>query len=383
MPARQIHVTVPLEYEQYVVDALEALPQSKHVVSFEARSAVMVVCRAREKHVGRVLNRLEQLGCGTRFGTIDVLTLTMSKPRLDAGEGAGGAARKKRRRYAVKDRMAIEEVEDFIDSGLSHLSFDYLLQNACAAVIAGVGLLTNSSVLVVASMIVSALMVPMVACVWWQIQRRYEAAWKAFRTVVVGMVVVFAVGCACALAVVYTSHDVNKWATDQITQRGTASGLLVGVAVAVPSGVATGVAATQGQASALVGIGVAASLLPPLVASAIALVLGLVEHSRTGRHDNLDTSMYAMLLFLINWVLIHGFGYVTLLIKGIRPVQTSATPAPPGTALPDMAPYARTAGSAPSSVHTDDLSYLEAPPARVGVLGGPDTEPLRRPLLDD
>ena len=55
--------------------------------------------------------------------------------------------------------MAVEEIYEAVDSQ-SHLTFDYLLFCFVAAMISGVGLITESSVTVVASMLVSPLMGP-------------------------------------------------------------------------------------------------------------------------------------------------------------------------------------------------------------------------------
>ena len=50
------------------------------------------------------------------------------------------------------ERLSYEEIYDFVDSQL-HLTFDYLALIIVGALIAGVGLLTDSPVSVVASMV--------------------------------------------------------------------------------------------------------------------------------------------------------------------------------------------------------------------------------------
>ena len=68
-------------------------------------------------------------------------------------------AKRKKRKYKVTDRMAVEEIYESVDSQC-HLTFDYLLFCFVAAMISGVGLIQDSSVTVVASMLVSPLMGP-------------------------------------------------------------------------------------------------------------------------------------------------------------------------------------------------------------------------------
>src|SRR4051812_16501901 len=61
------------------------------------------------------------------------------------------------------DRMSTEEIYELVDSNL-HLTFDFLSILTVAAVIAAVGLITDSAVLVVA-MVISPLMGPILGIV--------------------------------------------------------------------------------------------------------------------------------------------------------------------------------------------------------------------------
>lgn len=74
-----------------------------------------------------------------------------TKPLISTLSSQAG---KKKRKYKLSDRMTVEEIFENVDSQ-SHLTFDYLMMVVVAAIIAGVGLISDSSVTVVASMLVS------------------------------------------------------------------------------------------------------------------------------------------------------------------------------------------------------------------------------------
>lgn len=361
MPSRQLHVTVPLEYEQYVVDALEDVRDAHNVASFPGRSAALIICRTRDKHAGRVIHALERIGVGHRFGTIDVLTLQMSKPRVGLAHGEG-QQRESKKRYRAADRMTTEEIYEFVDSQ-SHLTFDYLALTSAAAIIAAVGLLTNSSVLVVASMLVAPLMGPILGTTFGAVVHDRVLVWKGLRNEVVGILLTFGWGCFCAIAVAYT-ETIEDWTTYQMTQRGTYGSLLAGVAVAIPSGVGVAIAATSGGFSALVGVAISASLLPPIVNSGVALTFGLVEHSRTGETHHLQIAMISFTLFLINWLFIFMFAVIVFYIKRVRPLKGHTPDLFRSTSVPGRyATFSREVTNdsvyngedAASSLNTDDL----------------------------
>ena len=69
---------------------------------------------------------------------------------------------KKRAWTSVQDRLSVEEIYEIID-GDSHLTFDFCLNTFYAAIIAALGLATDSGPTVVASMLISPLMGPIMA----------------------------------------------------------------------------------------------------------------------------------------------------------------------------------------------------------------------------
>ena len=104
------------------------------------------------KFMPRILDAFEKLGIGETIGEVDVIPLQTVKP-ITLG------ASKKKKEYRVDDRLTVEEVYSVIDEG-THLTFDYMLNTFYAAMIAAIGLASDSAPTVVASMLISPLMGP-------------------------------------------------------------------------------------------------------------------------------------------------------------------------------------------------------------------------------
>lgn len=134
------------------MEVINRLARERHVcglADFEGSCATMISFKAPEKHLGDVLEDLHRIGVGVNFGSIDIWALQSTKPIMASYATAPGP---KRRNYRVHDRMTVEEIFASVDEQ-SHLTFDYLCNTFVAALIAAVGLLTDSSVTVVASMV--------------------------------------------------------------------------------------------------------------------------------------------------------------------------------------------------------------------------------------
>lgn len=200
----------------------------------------------------------------------------------------------------VRSRMTVDEIFSQIDSS-SKLTFDYVFMVIAAAAIAAAGLIEDSSVTVVASMLLSPLMSPILAITFGLAVGHAGLTRRGLRNELVGVAVSLGVGLCVgsALAPVFGPHAFNKgvldphrsvdgesWAalgvnvswpyvleSTQIRSRGSASSLVSGTLVAVPSGFAVVLAITGGSTNALVGVAIAAALLPPIVNAGLCFSL--------------------------------------------------------------------------------------------------------------
>ncbi|XP_046993930.1 uncharacterized protein LOC124606011, partial [Schistocerca americana] len=167
---------------------------------------------------------------------------------------------------SVRSKLTVKQVVDGVRNG-AELSFDYLLLVLTADIIAAVGLLENNSVNIVAAMLVSPLMGPVMAMTFGTI----IADWKLFkiglRSEAIGLLLSTLFGFIFGLLLGTTESPwgYGDWPTEEMKGRGNYRSLWVGVMWALPSGTGVALALLQGSAGPLIGVAISASLLPPAV----------------------------------------------------------------------------------------------------------------------
>ena len=194
----------------------------------------------------------------------------------------------------VRSRMSIDEIFLQIDSS-SRLTFDYVAMLIAASALAAAGLVQDSSVTLVASMLVSPLMSPILAITFGLAVGNAALTRRGLRNELVGVLLCLLIGLTIGsvLAPILGPHAFNGeldggvWAayagsnaswpyrleSTQIRSRGSAASLISGTVIALPSGFALVLAMTGGSQNALVGVAIAAALLPPIVNAGLCFAL--------------------------------------------------------------------------------------------------------------
>ncbi len=315
---RLVHVTVPHGRVNEVVNCLRDMPFVHGLSVNRGLDLTLVTLRCKDKLVRNVIKNLANMGCGTQWGIIDVLAMQMTKPRLAVAyrDPTESERKRKRKKYAVTDRQTIEEIYEIVDSGM-HLTFDYMALTVVAAMISGVGLLTNSSVTVVASMLVSPLMGPIVGITFGYLTNDTVMVLKSMRNEIIGVALTFLVGVLMAICTLMSNK--NFGITFEMSSRGEYLALLAGVFIASPSGVGVALSVANTNINSLVGVAISAALLPPIVNSGLCIVYGLHRKNQGLAEENLflRTSGISMCLFLINWILIFVFALAAFHVKGL------------------------------------------------------------------
>jgi len=147
--------------------------------------------------------------------------------------------------------------------------------------LAGVGLLTNNTVVIVASMLVSPIMGPILATTFGLVLKDRELAlrygvWNEVLSLLLCIVVGFCLGFFAVFALAEGGDPIvlgrgqnYDFPTNEMSGRATWSGILVGLAIAIPSGGGVGLSVLNHNTSSLVGVAISASLLPPAVNAGI------------------------------------------------------------------------------------------------------------------
>lgn len=192
---------------------------------------------------------------------------------------------------SIRSRLMVFQVVQAIRSQ-SSITFDFVVLVIIASVLASLGLLENSSVILVASMLISPLMGPILAIVF-GLCIHDRSLWRSgVRSEFFGLFVCLTCGFFIGLV---TSIFETKWGsstsfpTPEMKARGHFARLSVGGLIAVPSGAGVALSVLGGNAGSLVGVAISASLLPPAVNSGLLLGYSLLTAalpSLFGRHSN-------------------------------------------------------------------------------------------------
>ncbi|UJR07157.1 hypothetical protein I4U23_011445 [Adineta vaga] len=168
---------------------------------------------------------------------------------------------------SVQARLMVHQVIAGIRDA-SVLSFDFVLLLSLASMLAAVGLLENSSVILVASMLVSPLMNPIMGIVF-GISVHEKSLWRqGVRNELIGLVLCILWGFVIGLCTTYAGTNwgsSSSFPTPEMKSRGDLKRLWVGVLIALPSGAGVALSILGGNTGSLVGVAISASLLPPAV----------------------------------------------------------------------------------------------------------------------
>lgn len=160
----------------------------------------------------------------------------------------------------------------------SQFSFTYNTLLLVSSVLAGLGLCNNSSTTIIASMLVSPLMGPVVAMAYGATVHDWKLVCTSLRTELLSLLVCIFIGAIIGVTCGMWSDLANAWPTPEMIFRSTWQELFISMPVAFFSGLAVAVSLVNGNstdsepASGLVGVAISASLLPPAVNAGILWV---------------------------------------------------------------------------------------------------------------
>ena len=149
---KQVQITVPYEKTESVFDFVIDTLGINNVTKMNTDNAHLLYFRIPDGQVNEAIEKLKSRGVGVEYGFIDILDLKATLPR-EAEE----VSDTKIQRDAT---LAVEEIYENVKKQAS-LSFDFIAFSILAAAMAGFGLIQNNTTVIVASMLLSPLMGPM------------------------------------------------------------------------------------------------------------------------------------------------------------------------------------------------------------------------------
>ena len=199
-------------------------------------------------------------------------------------------------------------------------TFDYLCLVIVASIIAAFGLTINSPVIVVASMLVSPIMGPILAMTFGTIVQDWPLTTLGVKNELISLGLCVLVGFVVGLGVT-PFYDLP---TDEMASRGTPEGLLIGIFIALPSGVGVALSVLGNNTTSLVGVAISASLLPPAVNTglsfAIAAIGPVLKGNEVVASELMIIGTLSLTLTLINILCVYLAALGMFKIKEIAPI---------------------------------------------------------------
>jgi uncharacterized hydrophobic protein (TIGR00271 family) len=265
-----LRLIVPGELTPRVLERLQSTPGVAHVACMPGSAIVpagdVVLCDVVREAANDVVEWLQDEGVHRRGAiTVEAMEAVVSDAAATADEAAPGHA---------SDALVWEELESRARTE-AELTVSFLAFMAVAAVIAAVGILLDSPVLVVGAMVVGPEYGPLAALCVALVRRRRSPALCAAKTVAVGLLV--AALAALSATIIFRLTDLAPDAYD-IGDRALTAFIShpdgMAAVVAVLAGVVGMLSLTEARSGALVGVLVSVTTIPAAANIGVATAYG-------------------------------------------------------------------------------------------------------------
>ena len=326
-------VTLPNEKHREIVGTLQDDLQIDNVTSIEARASSVITFRVEDVEMQAILTHLQKQGLGVEYGFIDVMSLT---PGTTISTKANMSSRRKRRilqRSAdAGTALPVAEMYAHIEAN-STLSRDSIGMLLISSTLAGIGLAGDSPTYLVASMLLSPLMGPILGCAFGFAIKDRNLFMTGFMNECLALVITLLLG-AIIGAGLSPYAGMLKWPTSEMRSRGQTIQLIFGAGVAALSGTAVALAESNANISSVVGTAIAAALLPPTVNCGICLAYAVIGHYFQSEDDAIgdaerlifyEISVGSALLVWVNVIFIYLTAILVFKIKKVGQFQLIRT----------------------------------------------------------
>jgi uncharacterized hydrophobic protein (TIGR00341 family) len=192
--------------------------------------------------------------------------------------------------------LSKEELYHDIDKPVS-LSVNYILMIILSSFVAGIGILKNNVAIIIGAMVIAPFLGPNMSLAFGTTLGDIPIIKKSILTALVGTIIALVISVLWGL---FASNVDNILRDPNIEYQD--------VLLALVCGFAGVISILSGQGSTLVGVMVAAALLPPLIRS--GLLLGGADY---------NDALNSFLIFSTNIVCLNIAGIITFYLAGIRP----------------------------------------------------------------
>merc|ERR1740123_2587667 len=210
------------------------------------------------------MDELADIGVGREMGVISTTSIAFRNEPAHQNNALSITSQKQEKKGpsfsdSVKSRMIVKQVVERIMNS-SAFTFDYVCMLVVASLIAAGGLATDNAVIVVASMLVSPLMGPVLAFTFGVTLKEKNMATIGLKNESLSLIICVITGFITGFFYALISQNTYDWPTEQMASRGTVVGLADGAFIAAASGVGVALSVLGDYLSTVVGVAISASL---------------------------------------------------------------------------------------------------------------------------
>jgi uncharacterized hydrophobic protein (TIGR00271 family) len=271
-----LRLVVPPGLVRRVRDLLTAWPVVVNVVHLEGASLKprgdVILCDVAREDASVVIAELRGLGLGEQGSiAIEDVETSISDAAVLAEQAAKGSP---------ADAVVWEQVESRTSES-AELSFSFLAFMVLATLIAAVGILTDSQILIIGAMVVGPEFGPLAGLAVAVVQRRFDLARRSFIALAVG----FPVAIVASLVMTLVLRALGP-APDELTAVGHPATLFISdpntfsVIVALLAGITGVLSLTTAKSGALIGVLISVTTIPAAANVGVAAAYGDWEEFR-------------------------------------------------------------------------------------------------------
>ncbi|NHJ31595.1 MAG: TIGR00341 family protein [Asgard group archaeon] len=289
---KQIQVTVPAGEGNELVKSLDEVVSPSQITHVKGSDFSLILITVSPNRTGFVLDHLIDLGIGRVKGRITITDIDATIPRV-----------RPRKQDRFLRRISIEELEENVSS-LTKLNFNFISWMILSAILAALGLVGDDNVTLIAAMIISPLMGPLVALAFGAVTSNQKILREGVITASLGILITIVVGIIVGSLYRISLEEPSTF----IIARGEPN--IVNLLIAIASGLTAGICFVSGTSLALVGVAAAAALMPVSVNIGIALVLA-----------EWQIALGSLVLFITNVVCVILGCMVVFWLRKVEPPQ--------------------------------------------------------------
>ncbi len=291
---RGIHIVMPAEKEQMVLSALDQLNLKYEKMTCQETTLIMLSIS--DEHVETVVDAIKRIGVGTLYGSYQVYNLEF------AAETTEPEVKIKTRRISREEILGdIWPQAEF--------NRNYILATILASVLATLGLLTDNLIITIASMIIAPFFGPIIGTSLGIVLNIEELRIESLKSEIGGLLASIFTGFFFSLLLPYSTATTRILAVSNPTY--------IDIMFAITAGLAAAISVISATPLSLVGVAIAASLVPPAVNIGIGFTFML-----RGEPLGLLMILGSAQLLTINVLAINTMSIIFFWIVGIKPAES-------------------------------------------------------------